>query len=288
MDSIVFIILSFFISLLVQACVIYYSFTLKKIEIKLFVCTFLLVKQIFSMKYELLFFSVLFSILLMSCTSEEHTSYQKLKAENQSLRDSLAMFQQLSTMKSEAIVELERMNIVYRGVENHVKIAVPNALNFSVMAPGLKLKENGHYVLRPTTGNEVTFHIVAEMRNGEQLKFEKVFRIHEIGSGRIAVNDIKYKDDLIRLTKNDIKKSYFSLYIGNYLPYKLQKVIGFTVLFPKRKNVIVNGNSFSEKAQKTLDEMSIGDTIYISSVKGYVSSNARICKITPLGIEIKD
>ncbi|WP_157560130.1 GldM family protein [Kordia algicida OT-1] len=240
------------------------------------------------MKYELLFFSVLFSILLMSCTSEEHTSYQKLKAENQSLRDSLAMFQQLSTMKSEAIVELERMNIVYRGVENHVKIAVPNALNFSVMAPGLKLKENGHYVLRPTTGNEVTFHIVAEMRNGEQLKFEKVFRIHEIGSGRIAVNDIKYKDDLIRLTKNDIKKSYFSLYIGNYLPYKLQKVIGFTVLFPKRKNVIVNGNSFSEKAQKTLDEMSIGDTIYISSVKGYVSSNARICKITPLGIEIKD
>lgn len=134
------------------------------------------------MKHILPVFSLFLAILLMSCNSEVTSSCQELATENRMLKDSLAKNQQFSTMKSEAIVELGNMNIVYRGVDNPIKIAVPNAIKFSVMAPGLKIGENGDFVLRPTTGEEVTFQIVANMRNGEQLRFEKVFRIEDVGS----------------------------------------------------------------------------------------------------------
>ncbi|WP_046757798.1 GldM family protein [Kordia jejudonensis] len=123
---------------------------------------------------------IIFLTVFVSCTESQHNNCVKLQEENAMLKDSLATLQQFSNTQPEAIVELKKMNIVYRGVDNPLKIVVPNAKNVAVMAPGLLNKGNGNFNLKPQSGNEVTLKIVAQMHSGKQLTFEKVLRIEDV------------------------------------------------------------------------------------------------------------
>ena len=238
------------------------------------------------MNYKFSILISLFSIIIVSCNAIKPETHQQLIAENNILKDSLVFYKQQFADTPKAVFELEKMNVVYRGIKNQMKIVVPNSIRFSAIAPGLKNMGNGHFDLRPQFRKEVTIRVVAQMKNGKVQEFQKVFQIHEIGSGAIAINDIKFEDKVIELTKAKIQESYFSLYVKNYLPYKLNKIDSFSVLFPRKENVAVKGNTFSKEANKALSQMQTGDTIHIVNVKTLRYFGVRVCKISPLSIKI--
>ncbi|WP_420571596.1 hypothetical protein [Kordia sp.] len=219
------------------------------------------------MKNLFFIFIIFLSVILMSYHSKEQMSCEELKAENRILRDSIASLQKFSSNKPEAIVEIENMNVVYRDANNPVKIAVPNSLRFSVMAPGLKYVGKNRYELHPTTGKEVTFRIMADMRNGETLKFEKVFRIEDIGRPRTFFDDQLFQDTPMELSKSEIAKGRFSMDIENYTPYKRQEATEFKSVFLGKNRFTIQGSKFSKEAIQELDNMSIGDTIIVYSIR---------------------
>src|SRR5690606_39822568 len=57
-----------------------------------------------------------------------------------------------------AVIAADKMNVVYRGVENPMTISIPgipdNAVNAS--APGLSKASGSKYIMRPGSGREVT------------------------------------------------------------------------------------------------------------------------------------
>ena len=225
------------------------------------------------------------SIMLLFTVFMSCDSHQKLSKENRVLKDSPAVFQEFSEIKSEAIVELKKMNVVYRGIDNALKIAVPNALNISVMAPGLINKGNGNFVLRPQKGKEVILQIVAQMRSGKTIKFEKVFRIEDIGDPIGVIKNKSFAYTTIKLTKKEFIKSVFSFDIYNFLHFRNLKVSEFDILFPNNKIIKVSGNTLNNEAIKQIEELEIGSKIHIHNIKGYGYSGS-LKKIRSIYIEI--
>ena len=78
---------------------------------------------------------------------------------------------------SKSIIALDKMNVVYRGVENPISIAVNNAKSFVIYGEGVSKKDNGKYVLRPGSGNVTTVFVEIENFDGSKVIEEHVFRI---------------------------------------------------------------------------------------------------------------
>ena len=108
-----------------------------------------------------------------------------------------------------SVVSAERLNVVYRGIDNPIKIAVPGAESFIASAPGLKKGTGeGNYILNPGSGNEVTITIVGKMTEGKLLTEKKVFRIKGLPAPAGIINNMLPNDDQpIRMTKDELIKS---------------------------------------------------------------------------------
>ena len=90
-----------------------------------------------------------------------------------------------------SVVSAEKVNIVYRGINNPIKIAVPGAKSFTAMAPGLqKIDDNGNYILNTGEGKEVIVSIDAVMQDDTVKHEEKVFRIFGLSRPAARINDI--------------------------------------------------------------------------------------------------
>lgn len=91
-----------------------------------------------------------------------------------------------------SVVSAEKLNVVYRGVPNPIKIAVPGAKSFIATADGYNTIEKkddfGNYILKVGGGNEVKIHIEAQMEDGSVLREEKVFRIYGLAAPSATIN----------------------------------------------------------------------------------------------------
>lgn len=84
-----------------------------------------------------------------------------------------------------SVISAEKLNVIYRGVPNPIKIAVPGAKSFSVSAEGYKFEKIdslGNYKLYPGAGKEAKILIEAQMEDGSVLREEKVFRIYGLSA----------------------------------------------------------------------------------------------------------
>jgi hypothetical protein len=89
-----------------------------------------------------------------------------------------------------SVISAERLNVVYRGIDNPIKIAVPGAVSFEVSAPGIKKGSGqGNYILNPGQGNEVNVIIIAIMSDGKLLNELKTFRIKGLPAPTGVLND---------------------------------------------------------------------------------------------------
>jgi hypothetical protein len=82
-----------------------------------------------------------------------------------------------------SVISAEELNVVYRGIGNPIKIAVPGAKSFIAVAPGLTAVDSlGNYILSPGVDNEVTVKIDAVMEDGFNAKGGKSFSDKRIAS----------------------------------------------------------------------------------------------------------
>ncbi|GFR88003.1 gliding motility protein GldM, partial [Elysia marginata] len=103
-----------------------------------------------------------------------------------------------------AVISAEKMNVVYRGVDNPISITIPGVPNNKVVAtaPGL-VRENGKYILRPGNGREVVIKSSGNI-DGHIITSQKVFRIKDIPR---PLGTISGQSDIVRFPKNNIKIS---------------------------------------------------------------------------------
>lgn len=187
-----------------------------------------------------------------------------------------------------AVISADKMNVVYRGVQNPMTISVPGVADNAVKAsaPGLKKSKGiGKYMMSPGKGREVKITVNAKLPDGTPISSSQKFRIKDIPAPMAAVRG---EYGMIKMPKSTLQKATISSLLPDFVFDLKINTTGFSVKVPGQPTVKVRGNKFDAAAIRVLNKARRGDAIIIFDVKqklvgnsGYYLKNA-----SPVNVEI--
>lgn len=165
-----------------------------------------------------------------------------------------------------ATISADKMNVVYRGVQNPMTISFAgisdNQVNAS--APGLSKVGNGKYVMTPGSGTEVVINVSGKMNDGKVASDKKVFRIKGIpgptGTIRGETGIVKGPKSNLEIATIGAKLEDFDFQVG-------LDVVGFNLKVSGQATVVVSGNRLNAQCKTVLARAGRGDQVTISEIK---------------------
>jgi gliding motility-associated protein GldM len=178
---------------------------------------------------------------------------------------------QVITRPNQAIVSADKMNVVYRGVDNPITVSMPGVSenNVSASAPGLQKVSGSKYNLKPSTGTEVKINVTGTI-DGQSFPSSAVFRIKSLprptGTIRGQIPDGKP----IGISKSALSRSPVGAEFENF-DFDITAVVKrFSVRVPGRPAITVSGNTFDSAAQQLLNFTNSGDVLTIFDIRADV------------------
>lgn len=217
------------------------------------------------------------------------TCKDELIKENQLLRAEIAKLKKETDYnKVEAVLEVSKMNIVYRGIFNPIKIAMPRAIKIEANAKGLRKVDGfGNYELAPGVGKTITIDVKGTMRNGKVINDTKTLRIKNIGTVKTLFQGREGFRNKLKLTKEDLKKGKLTLKIDDFLYDNPMEVKRFKIKLHKNNTIQIEGNKLNNAIRKLVNALKRGDKVQIFDIQ-MKYEGLRACKITPITIQITD
>ncbi|MFK8060194.1 MAG: gliding motility protein GldM [Polaribacter sp.] len=189
---------------------------------------------------------------------------------------------------SSAVVSADKMNVVYRGLENPISVSLPGvgANDLKVSAVGGKLTKNGKgFIIRPGAGNTATINVSAKLSSGKTVNSKATFRIKDIPA---AQGSVRGQYGTVRMPRSGLANAPINAGLPDFLfDLKLQ-VTGFKIKVPGQLTIIVKGNKLTAAAKQKLSRAKRGDIINIYEIKARVTNfpSAKIGKVLPVNIEV--
>ena len=189
---------------------------------------------------------------------------------------------------NQAIVSADKMNVVYRGVDNPISVSVPGIPSSDVKAsaPGMRASgKPGQYVLNPGQGKEVTINVSATLPNGGgTFSSKQTFRIKGIPAptGKIR-GDVSPKGP-----KSNLEVCTVSATLEDFdFPVSIN-VTQFNIKVPGQPTVVVQGSRMNRQAISAIKKAGRGDVVTISEIKvKYVGINQPAKNVSPCTFEIQ-
>ena len=187
-----------------------------------------------------------------------------------------------------AVISADKMNVVYRGVQNPMTISIPGVGNVSASAPGLRSTGGaGNYVMDVTNlqAREVTITVTGELPGGESVSDSKSFRVKDIPR---PVGTIRGEDGSVSMQRNSLEIAT----VGAALPdfdFDLDlNVTGFSFKVPGQPTIRVNGSRLDERAQSALRRAGRGESVQIFDIEASLAGNSgyKLKKVAPVVIEL--
>lgn len=187
---------------------------------------------------------------------------------------------------NDAIVSADKMNVVYRGLDNPISISVPGVGDKDIVAKatGLRKIGTGKYILSPGAGNEVRINVTAKLSSGKTINTPKVFRIKDIPA---AAGTVRGDFGIVPMPKSSLNNTPIAAELPDFV-FDLQLVVkGFTVKVPNQLAVKVNGSQFDARAKKALAKARRGDVITIFDIQAVEKQKGtKVKKVLPVSIQI--
>ena len=189
-----------------------------------------------------------------------------------------------------AVISADKMNVVYRGVNNPMTISIPGVPSVTATAPGLRSAgKSGKYTMNVTSvkGREVKIKVTGKLPNGTAVSDSKKFRIKDIPR---PVGTVRGEDGAIKMAKNALSISSIGAILPDFdFDIKL-KVTGFKFKVEGQPTVSISGNRLNSKAKSALKKAKRGSSVQIIDIKARLASNAgyRLKKISPVIVELSN
>ena len=189
---------------------------------------------------------------------------------------------------TDATISADKMNVVYRGVENPLTISMAGVsdANISASAPGLRKVSGSSYSMNVTTvqGREVKINVTGTI-DGKDYPSSATFRIKEIPA---PVGTVRKESGIVKMQKNNLAIST----IGAELPdfdFDLElRITEFKFNVPGRPTVVVSGNKLDQRAKDELNRARRGETVQIFDIKAQIVGNSSylLPKVSPVFVEL--
>jgi len=209
--------------------------------------------------------------------------------ENDSLKSiSISDSYNVIPLPNSAVISADKMNVVYRGVQNPMTISIPGVSNVSANAPGLRSAGGtGNYLMDVTTlqAREVTISVSGTLPGGKTVSDKKTFRVKDIPR---PVGTIRGEDGSVSMQRNSLEIAT----IGANLPdfdFDLNlNVTGFKFKVPGQPTIVVNGSRLDDRAKAALRRAGRGESVQIYDINASLAGNSsyKLKKVAPVVIEL--
>ncbi|SDR67717.1 protein involved in gliding motility GldM [Polaribacter sp. KT25b] len=186
---------------------------------------------------------------------------------------------------SNAVVSADKMNVVYRGLNNPISVSLPGVSdnNLSVSASGGNLTgSNGKYSIKPGSGKIATINVSAKLSSGKTVNSKATFRIKDIPA---AMGSVREQYGTVRMPKSGLANSPISAGLPDFEFDLNITVKSFKIKVPGELTIIVNGTTLSAAAKKVLNKAQRGDIINIYDIKA-TANGYNLKQVLPVNIEL--
>jgi len=188
-----------------------------------------------------------------------------------------------------ATIAADKMNVVYRGVENPMTITFAGIQDKDVNASGtgLRKKSGSSYMLSPGNGKEVTINVTGKLpEGGGNVTDKATFRIKNIPrpTGTMR-ND---NSGSLKMSRESVGGAPVGAELVDFDFDLNLKVKSFKFKAPGAGTVVVNGTKLNAQAKSALRKAKRGSTVQIFDIKAEIKGNSkyRLGKVSPVIIEL--
>jgi gliding motility-associated protein GldM len=188
-----------------------------------------------------------------------------------------------------ATISADKMNVVYRGVDNPITVSFAGISGDKVRAtaPGLSPLggKPGKYVMRPQGGREVAINVTGTLPDGQNVTDKQVFRIKNIPGPTGALRG--RETGTIKGPKSNLEVQTVNSILEDFDFDVNLSVTGFNIKVPGQPTVVVSGNKLDGRARAAVARAQRGDVIIISEIKTkLVGSSIMLPKTAPVAWEV--
>lgn len=186
---------------------------------------------------------------------------------------------------SSAVVSADKMNVVYRGLDNPISVSLPGVSgnNLKVSASGGTLSgSNSSYILKPGAGNIATINVSATLSSGKTVNSKATFRIKDIPA---AMGSVREQYGTVRMPKSGLANAPISAGLPDFEFDLKIAVQSFKIKVPGELTIIVNGTTLSAAAKKALSKANRGDQINIYDIQA-TANGVKLKQVLPVSIEL--
>ncbi|TRW25211.1 gliding motility protein GldM [Flavobacterium zepuense] len=171
---------------------------------------------------------------------------------------------------NEATISADKMNSVYRGVDNPMTVSFAGISdnNVTASAPGSfgKAGSSGKYNWNVTSvaGTTAVISVTGKMSDGKAVTSKKTFNVRPIPA---PVPSLRGKEGSGKGNKNDLASSTVNVAFPDFVFDVKTTVLSFELFVPGNPIMIVQGNRFDAKAQAAIAKTKRGDIVTINNIE---------------------
>lgn len=188
-----------------------------------------------------------------------------------------------------AIIAADKMNVVYRGVQNPMTISFAGVADNKVNASGTGLRrvKGSSYMMSPGTGKEVTINVNATLPDGGGSASDKAtFRIKDIPrpTGTMRNDD----SGNMKMSREALGSAPVGAALVDFDFDLNLKVTSFKFKAPGAATVQVQGTTLNQQAKNALKKAKRGSTVQIFDIKAQIQGNSgyKLRKVSNIIIEL--
>ncbi len=189
-----------------------------------------------------------------------------------------------------ATISADKMNVVYRGVNNPMTISFAGVSdnNVTATAQGLRKAQGvGKYMMNVTTvqGREVTINVTGTLPDGSKVSDRAKFRIKDIPK---PTGTVRGEDGAIKMQRNSLEISTIGAKLDDFdFDLKLN-VSGFKFKVPGQPTINCSGSKLNSRAKSALRKAKRGSSVQVFDIQAKIAGNTsyRLKKVSPVIIEL--
>ena len=193
------------------------------------------------------------------------------------------------TKPNSAVIAADKMNVVYRGVDNPMTVSIPgipdNKVNAS--AAGLSKVSGSKYVMRPGAGRSVIISASGTLPDGASVGSKSEFRIKDIPSPVGTIRGEDGNGGPVRMERGGLEISSIGAALQDF-DFELKlNVTGFSFKVSGQPTVKVSGNKLNGAAVSALKRAGRGETVQIFDINTNITgSNVKLKRTSPVFVEL--
>ena len=194
------------------------------------------------------------------------------------------------TKPNAAVISADKMNVVYRGVDNPMTISIPGIPDnkVSASAAGLTKGAGSKYMMRPGQGREVTINASGTLPDGQKISTNSMFRIKDIPRPVGSIRGETGDGGCVRMQRQGLEIASVGAALEDFDFDLALNVTGFSFKVSGQPTVIVSGRKLNSQAIGALNRAKRGETVQIFDINASISGNTgyKLKKISPICIEL--